>query len=363
MNRRRFLRLSAAVPFIASALMGVSHANAANETKDWNHYRVTTQVDIPATNEAVQLWLPLPATRLGDYQRAQTPHWKVSDDGKAKLMLIKPYNTLVLHVTWPTTANQHSVTMTQSVSTRNRHIDLKTPPANPVKLTAEEMALYLQPTRYLPTDGIVAKTANKIIQGRGDNNIDRAKMIYDWVVANTQRDPKTQGCGDGNVKQMLDSGNLSGKCADINALFVALARSVGIPARDAYGVRLGKSDMGFNSLGKDGDITKAQHCRAEFYMEGYGWIPVDPADVRKVMLEEQAGGLPFSDPKVQKANDWMFGGWEMNWMAYNHAHDLKLPGTQDQAAYLMYPQAQVGDKKLDSLKPDTFKYSINSVKL
>ena len=367
MNRRRFIHRSAAVSLIASTMMSVGYAASNdtvpnNETKDWQHYRVTTQVDIPATHEAVQLWLPLPDTRLGDYQRAQTPHWKVSADGKAKLILVKPYNALVLHVSWPAKAAQHSITMTQSISTRDRHIDLQTPPANPVKLSAQEMALYLQPTRYLPTDGIVAKTANQIIQGRGENNIDRAKMIYDWVVANTQRDPKTLGCGDGNVKQMLDSGNLSGKCADINALFVALARSVGIPARDAYGVRLGKSSMGFNSLGKDGDITKAQHCRAEFYMEGYGWIPVDPADVRKVMLEEQAGGLPFSDPKVQKANKWMFGGWEMNWMAYNHAHDLKLPGDAEQAAYLMYPQAQIGEQKLDGLKPDTFKYSISSVK-
>ena len=171
MNRRRFLRLSAAVPFIASALMGDNPANAANETIDWNHYRVTTQVDVPATTEAVQLWLPLPATRLGEYQRAQTPHWKVSDDGKAKLMLITPYNTLVLHVTWPTTAHHHSVPMPQSVRSRNRHIELYQPPAKPVKLTAEEMALYLKPPRYLPTDGIVAKTANKIIQGRGDNKI------------------------------------------------------------------------------------------------------------------------------------------------------------------------------------------------
>ena len=46
----------------------------------------------------------------------------------------------------------------------------------------------------------------------------------------------------------------------------------------------------FKSLGRSGDVTAAQHCRAEVYVDGFGWIPVDPADVRKVVLEEEPGG-------------------------------------------------------------------------
>ena len=37
---------------------------------------------------------------------------------------------------------------------------------------------------------------------------------------------------------MLETGNLSGKCADLNALYVGLCRAVGVPARDVYGVRV-----------------------------------------------------------------------------------------------------------------------------
>mgnify|MGYP003297110957 CR=1 FL=1 len=65
-------------------------------------------------------------------------------------------------------------------------------------------------------------------------------------------------------------------------LFVALARSEGIPARDVYGIRVAGSQLGYKSLGKAGDITKAQHCRAEFYLPTHGWVPVDPA-----------GGVPW----------------------------------------------------------------------
>jgi transglutaminase-like putative cysteine protease len=161
---------------------------------------------------------------------------------------------------------------------------------------------------------------------------------------------------------MLESGNLSGKCADLNALYVGLARSVGIPSRDVYGVRVADSAE-FKSLGKSGDITRAQHCRAESYLNGFGWVAVDPADVRKVVLEER-GGIPLTDPTVQKARAKLFGQWEMNWLAYNYAHDVKLPGsTGEPVGFLMYPQAEVNGERRDSLDPDGFRYRLASKEL
>ena len=65
------------------------------------------------------------------------------------------------------------------------------------------------------------------------------------------------------------SGNLGGKCADLNALFVGLARAAGLPARDVYGLRVARSEFGYKSLGAGAEIvTKAQHCRAEVYPRG-----------------------------------------------------------------------------------------------
>jgi transglutaminase-like putative cysteine protease len=215
----------------------------------------------------------------------------------------------------------------------------------------------------LPTDGIVRQTAKTIVRDH-HGEMEQARAIYEWVVDNTNRDPSTPGCGTGDVASMLKSGYLGGKCADINALFVALARAVRIPARDAYGIRVADSRLGFRSLGRSGDISKAQHCRAEFYAQGYGWIPVDPADVRKVVLEEVPGGLPLSDPAVQRARAALFGSWEMNWVVYSHGHDVTLPGSGLGAIpFLMYPNGETAAGRLDSLDPTGFRYEIHSREL
>jgi len=161
---------------------------------------------------------------------------------------------------------------------------------------------------------------------------------------------------------MLESNDLSGKCADLNTLFVGLSRAAGIPARGVYGIRTVKSELGYKSLGAASEkITKSQHCRAEVYLTQHGWVPVDPADVRKVALEEPPGNRPLDDDMVRGARARLFGSWEMNWMAYNFAHDVTLPGSQNgPVAFFMYPQAETGSGRIDSLDPDHFKYEITS---
>ena len=204
------------------------------------------------------------------------------------------------------------------------------------------------------------ETSQEIVKGQS-GDVAKARAIYEWVVDNTFRDPKVKGCGLGDIRTMLETRYFGGKCADLNALYVGLARAAGLPARDVYGVRVADSAE-FKSLGKAGDISKAQHCRAEVHLSGYGWVPVDPADVRKVVLEEQPGGtLPLSDPRVVKARAKLFGAWEMNWLAYNYAHDVKLPGSAEKPIpFLMYPQAETANERKDRLDSASFKCTITS---
>jgi len=211
------------------------------------------------------------------------------------------------------------------------------------------------PNELMPTDSIVKKMADEITKGTR-TDVQMARAIYEWTVENTFRDPKTRGCGIGDVKAMLETGALSGKCAELNALFVALCRAAGVPARDVYGVRVAESPRGYKSVGRLGDITKAQHCRAEFYAQDVGWVPVDPADVRRVVLEERPN-LTLADNAVKQMRSFLFG----NWLAYNDAQAVRLPGSKGApVGFLMYPRAETSYGRLDALDPDSFKYRIVS---
>ena len=99
---------------------------------------------------------------------------------------------------------------------------------------------------------------------------------------------------------MLETGNLGGKCADLNALYVGLARAAGLPARDVYGIRVAKSERGYKSLGRRRQRDQGAALPRGSLPAGNGWVPVDPADVRKVVLEELPGNRALDDPLVQR---------------------------------------------------------------
>jgi transglutaminase-like putative cysteine protease len=335
-------------------------ADASPSGAGWRTFEVTARVEVLKPNGATHIWLPAALIRDTSFQRTHANKF-AADGGSAKLTKDKPGALGIVSATYP--ANAKAVlTLTSQVSLKNYAVDLSAPGKAPhasKQSSKEELDYFLQPTHYVPTDGIVKETAVKATAG-ATTELEKARAIYDWVVDNTFRDPKIRGCGRGDIKFMLESGDMGGKCADLNALYVGLARSVGLPARHVYGLRIAKSDLGYKSLGLATDkATKGQHCRTEVYLRDHGWVPVDPADVRKVVLEEPPGNRSLSDEMVSKARTRLFGSWEMNWMAYNYAHDVALPGSaQPPLVYFMYPQAETADGRVDPFDPDNFKYEI-----
>jgi hypothetical protein len=357
MDRRTFLK-TGSVSLAAAGLMRPWTAIAAEpsgETK-WRTFEVTSRVEIIKPSGVSRAWVPLPLMPDTDYQKSLGQSWT----GNAAAMRVyrdEKYGSGIFYAEWPAGESAPAVEVITRFATRDRAVNLGMP-GNPAPEDKAVLQKYLAGTKFITTDGIVRKQAGEVTKG-ATTDVAKAKAIYEWIVENTFRDPKVRGCGLGDIRALLETGYLGGKCADLNALFVGMARSVGVPARDIYGVRVADSAE-YKSLGKSGDITKAQHCRAEFYAASYGWVPVDPADVRKLVLEEN-GGTPLTDPKVQKARAKLFGGFEMNWLAYNYAADLKLPNSPgDPIAFFMYPQAETANERRDPLDPDGFRYRLTS---
>jgi transglutaminase-like putative cysteine protease len=361
MNRRDFLRsasiVSAGLAFSETARLFAEQSLSSG----WRTFEVTTHVEILKPVGVTRIWLPVPLTSKTPFQRTLANRF-TAEGGAAKLVERKADSLGIVTTEFPAGVKP-TLTLTSRVATKNIAVDLTARVQAP-KADRAELDHYLRPTKLLPTDGIVKDTATEITRG-ATTDVEKARAIYEWVVENTFRDPKTLGCGIGDIRFMLESGDLGGKCADLNALYVGLARASGLPARDAYGIRIAKSELGYKSLGASSEIvTKAQHCRAEVYLSAYGWVPVDPADVRKVVLEEPPVNRSFDDDMVKNARARLFGAWEMNWVAYNFAHDVVLPGsTGTQVGFLMYPQAETADGRLNCLDPDNFKYEITSKEL
>ena len=358
MQRRQFLWSSVALA--AGVVWPAARATAAftpSPDNGWRVFEVTHRVEVPQPEGATRVWLPLPSVQEEGWIRNMGNLWQ-GNALTARLLRNPEYGAEMLYAEWAP-GEAPVLEVTSRFATRDRAVDLGQS-GRPAPLSASDRKLYTQATRLLPTDGIVRDTARDITRGAKTDEA-KARAIYEWVVDNTFRNPETQGCGLGDIRFMLETRDLSGKCADLNALYVGLARAAGLPARDVYGIRVADSRFGYKSLGKSGDITRAQHCRAEVWVDRHGWVPVDPADVRKVALEEPPGNLALDDAKVTDVRKRLFGGWEMNWLAYNTAHDVPLPGSRDVTVpFLMYPQAETAAGMLDSLDPASFAYRITS---
>ena len=366
MNRRSFLRHAASLSAFAAASRTAGLAlRAGAQQKEfvprpgsWRTFDVTTRVEILEPAGVTRAWLPIPSMK-SDFQKPISDQWT----GNARVMKSvadNPYAANMLYAEFAAGEAAPVVELTSRFQTQDRAVDWSK------KVAVEDdpalVRMWTKSTELMPTDGIVRDTALEVTRGKA-TDLDKVKAVYDWILANTYREPKVRGCGVGDIKTMLETKNFGGKCGDINGLFVGLVRSIGIPARDVYGIRVAPSAFGYKSLGAgSANISKAQHCRAEVFLKDYGWVAMDPADVTKVAREETSERLKMDDPLVEAVRVKLFGGWEGNWVAFNTAHDVALPGATQggKLGFFMYPQSETAQGRRDSLDPDNFKYTITT---
>jgi len=358
-NRRRLLMACGAVAATGlPAFVFAQERRFDPQPGAWRTFDVTTQVEIKDPIDATRVWLPIPSVDT-PYQKSQESTW-TGNASSARIVSDANYGAKMLYAEFDAATKSPRLALTSRVQTRNRTTDWE----HRVDAAEDPATLksWTRPTDLMPTDGIVLDTAREATRGAWSDEA-KVRQIYDWVVSHTYREPKVRGCGVGDIKAMLETGNFGGKCGDINGLFVGLCRAVGIPARDIYGIRIAPSAFGYRELGGNPEkLQGAQHCRAEVYLKQRGWIAMDPADVGKVMRQESPEWIKDErHPLIAPVKRALFGGWEGNWMAFNNAHDVALPGARGaKLGFLMYPQAENANGRYDPLDPDNFKYTISA---
>lgn len=291
--------------------------------------------------EEAKLWIPYPVSDADQ----QIFNVRVQGDyAEAAVYTDRVYGNPMLFVRWSKDASSRKLTF--AFDAERQEVVRRDFPKKEAPWSPADYALCLAPTSLGPTNGEVKKLADRITKGK-KTVLEKTRAIYDWTVENTWRDPDTRGCGTGDVCVLLLKPG--GKCADIHSVFIALARAAGVPSREVFGIRLGKKAQE--------DITGAYHCWAEFYLPGYGWVPADPADVRKALLTEK---LELKDPKTAELRAFYWGGIDPYRVKFSVGRDLTLnpPQLGDAVNYLMYPFAQIGGNTLDWLDPANFRYSV-----
>lgn len=356
-SRRRLLKTLGA----ACSLPALAQAAAARRFEPqpgaWRGFEVTTTVEVAEPQGTTRLWLPVPDIDTG-WQTTLDHQWS-GNATSARLVADAARGTRMLHAEFAPNVERPAIALTSRVRTRNRAVDWSQ--RSDVREDPAVLRAALGATELLPLDGIVRETARDATRG-AKTDLDKVRAIYDWVIANAWREPKTRGCGTGDIKAMLETGNLGGKCADLNAVFVGLCRASGVPARDVYGLRLAPSAFGYKELGANpASLKGAQHCRAEAWIAGFGWVAMDPADVLKVARQETPEWLKDpAHPVVAPVKAGLFGRWEGNWVGWNTAHDLRLVNSAAKGTlpFLMYPIGENASGRFDELSPDSFRYTI-----
>ncbi|HEY6373637.1 MAG TPA: transglutaminase-like domain-containing protein [Candidatus Sulfotelmatobacter sp.] len=191
-------------------------------------------------------------------------------------------------------------------------------------LTNKERQQDLQPDALVPITGLPAELAVKVTDGK-TQLLDKARAIYDYVFTTMKYDKTGTGWGHGDVLYACDT--KKGNCTDFHSLFIAMARSQGIPARFEIGFPLPPD--------KHSAEIAAYHCWSDFYVDGKGWIPVDISEAWK----------------HPEKRDYFFGSHDVNRVQFSMGRDLRLNPAQDGKPlnYFVYPYVEVDGQEYSNV--------------
>ncbi len=265
----------------------------------------------PADGKTVRLWIPYPHSDANQ----EVSDIRVEGSTQGSVYEEPVHGNLIYYVSQPVQERPVELTMRFRVLRReNIHRDFSR--AVEGRELPPQVVPYLHSDALVPLNDQIRRQARSIAEGR-TTTVAKARAIYDYALAHLKYDKSGQGWGHGDLLYVCDAKR--GNCTDFHAFFIGFARALGIPARFSIGFPL-PPDRGAGKIA-------GYHCWAEFYLDGYGWVPVDASEAWK----------------HPEKKDYFFGGHDENRVQFTTGRDLVLRPKQQGPPlnYFVYPYAEV----------------------
>lgn len=308
------------VVWVAVLAVMATAFSAPSETSRKFRFTYVASIPVPADAKSSRIWIPLPQS--DQYQTIRD--LKIEAPFAYARHRDPEYGNEYLYFDVPAShVPQPAEVRVNFEATRREHrveLDAHTPIAA-ARSRSPELQRFLQPDRLVPLQGTIAELSAQETHGLEDP-LTKARAIYNYVLATMRYDKSGTGWGNGDAIWACTAKR--GNCTDFHSLFIGMMRAAGIPARFEIGFPLPTDQH-------EGAIP-GYHCWAEFYVEPYGWIPVDASEAWK-----------HPDKK-----DYFFGAHDDNRVQFTLGRDIRLDPPQQGGPlnYFIYPYAELDGKPL-----------------
>lgn len=301
------------VLLLLAALVPLARASApAPKSRSVDALYVGTIAAVPKASR-VDIWVPVPTDRpLQSVSNLEIvgpgPYTIARDSG----------GNLVAHFTLEgEAAARPETTVRVRFRVERKEALERSSTDEPDTMTKKELVGENELVRLTPR----VRTLAKSLAGRATDTVSKARAFYTYLVENGTYDKTTPGWGRGDSERFCDV--KKGNCTDFHSMFMALARSEGIPVRFVMGFPLKPE--------KEGTVP-GYHCWAEFYADGRGWIPVDPSEASKT--------------KDVARREYLFGNLDPDRFEVTHGRDLWFAPRQKEGPLNLFiaPYVEVDGK-------------------
>lgn len=218
--------------------------------RDQDTFEFSYKAVLPELSGPARMWLPLPETDA--FQTVEV--LSVEVPGKQRILHDAKRENRVLFLELDPEDGGKTVALLFRVTRREKTV------YDAVEKTLEP---YLKPDRLAPLNVQFRSIAQDVVAGK-KRELVRARALYDHVIDSMRYQKYGEGWGKGDAVYACDA--RTGNCSDFHSYFIALARSVDIPARFAIGAGIPSE--------RDDGVIDGYHCWAEFHADGKWW-PVD----------------------------------------------------------------------------------------